>query len=205
MKSENFYVVHGWMVKHLNLSGTDRDIYAIIYGFCQDGNSKFTGSLKYLQEWLGVSRSTIMRSLKSLEDRGLLSKDIVTVQGVSFNHYRANVTYVQNETGGVKLTPGGCQNETGGGVKLKPYNIVLKERDNIGSCDNDAFFDDVFLFDQAPKEVSDRIAKEALSYGIEGGALGDFAEYINGMHFKIRPKGRIRGLKEIVKNFKRAS
>ena len=43
----NFYTVQGWMVTELGLRGNELAAYAIIYGFSQDGASKFQGSLTY--------------------------------------------------------------------------------------------------------------------------------------------------------------
>ena len=54
IKDENYYVVHGWLKNSLGLKGTKRDIYAIIFGFSQDGECEFTGSIKYFEEWLDV-------------------------------------------------------------------------------------------------------------------------------------------------------
>ena len=43
---DNYYQVSGWMLNRLHLKGTELQIYAIIYGFSQDGESKITGSLQ---------------------------------------------------------------------------------------------------------------------------------------------------------------
>ena len=42
--SDNNYInIQGWMVSKLNLKGNDLLIYAIIYGFSQTNNQRFTG------------------------------------------------------------------------------------------------------------------------------------------------------------------
>ena len=51
MKDTNFISIQGWMRTELNLSGNELLVYAIIYGFSQDGESKFTGSRQYLADW----------------------------------------------------------------------------------------------------------------------------------------------------------
>lgn len=58
----------------LKLKGIDLLIYAIIYGFSQDGSSVFSGSIRYLQDWTNASRRAVQMSLKSLCDRGLIKK-----------------------------------------------------------------------------------------------------------------------------------
>lgn len=74
VKDNNFIAIQGWMRTRLNLKGNELLIYALIYGFSQDGNSKFTGSRKYIAEWCGCSLDTVDRSLSSLVNKGLLAK-----------------------------------------------------------------------------------------------------------------------------------
>nr|UWF88659.1 MAG: Replication initiator protein A (RepA) N-terminus [Bacteriophage sp.] len=74
VKDNNFIAIQGWMRTRLNLKGNELLIYALIYGFSQDGNSRFTGSRKYIAEWCGCSLDTVDRSLSSLVGKGLLAK-----------------------------------------------------------------------------------------------------------------------------------
>jgi len=85
----NYFVVHGWMRNQLGLRGNALDIYAIIYGFSQTEHQEFTASINYLCEWLGVSRPTVINTLKDLVEKGLLLKQSREVNGVIFNKYRA--------------------------------------------------------------------------------------------------------------------
>lgn len=62
----NYYSVQGWMVKDLNLKGNELAVFAIIYGFSQDNETWFTGSLNYLCEWLTTSRPTTIEILKKI-------------------------------------------------------------------------------------------------------------------------------------------
>ena len=75
MKSENYVVIHGWMVNELGLKGNDLMVYAIIYGFSQTEGQKFTGSLQYLAEWCNSTKQGILKNLKSLIDKGLIIKE----------------------------------------------------------------------------------------------------------------------------------
>jgi uncharacterized phage protein (TIGR02220 family) len=74
VKDNNFIAIQGWMRTKLNLKGNELLIYALIYGFSQDGESRFKGSRKYIADWCGCSLDTVDRSLRSLVDKGLLAK-----------------------------------------------------------------------------------------------------------------------------------
>ena len=74
VKDNNFIAIQGWMRTRLNLKGNELLIYALVYGFSQDGQSRFTGSRKYIAEWCGCSLDTVDRSLSSLVSKGFLAK-----------------------------------------------------------------------------------------------------------------------------------
>ena len=73
--NKNYVTILGWMVTDLHLKGNELLIYAVIHGFCQDGDSEFTGSVAYLQAWTGLSYQGTANVLKSLVEKGLLAKD----------------------------------------------------------------------------------------------------------------------------------
>lgn len=98
VKDENYYQISGWMVNRLGLKGAELQIFAIIYGFSQDGESWFNGSLSYLEEWLGVSKPTVIKALKELVNKEYIIKDTADVNSVTFNRYKANLPVV-NFTG----------------------------------------------------------------------------------------------------------
>lgn len=89
IKDENYYVVQAWMATRLNLKGIEKEIYAIIYSFTQNGEGVFDGSLTYLSELTGASTRTVMRSLDKLVERGLLEKQAKTINGVKLCEYKA--------------------------------------------------------------------------------------------------------------------
>lgn len=74
VKDTNFIAIQGWMRTQLNLKGNELLIYALIYGFSQDGESRFKGSRKYIADWCGCSLNTVDRTLGSLVNKGLLAK-----------------------------------------------------------------------------------------------------------------------------------
>ena len=95
IKDENFVNIQGWMCSKLHLKGNSLLVYAIIYGFSQDGNSSFHGSLSYLEEWTNSTRQSIINVLKDLVDSGLIIKTISTPN----NQYKVNLVYIEELTG----------------------------------------------------------------------------------------------------------
>lgn len=94
IKNSNFYVINGWMVNDLGLSGRELQVYAIIYGFTQDEETEFNGSLNYIAEWLGTtSRHTVIRALEGLIDKGVIAKRQKKSKGVTTNYYKAILPY----------------------------------------------------------------------------------------------------------------
>lgn len=99
MKPENFIVIQGWMRTELSLKGNDLMVYAIIYGFSQTENQKFTGSLQYLADWCGATKQGIMKNLKNLLDKNLIVKEEKFENGVKFVAY-----YTTQFNGGIQLS-----------------------------------------------------------------------------------------------------
>ena len=91
MKNTNYYTVHGWMINELGLSGNDLLIYAIIYGFSQDGSTEFSGSLNYLITFINSTKPTVINCLKKLCERGLLVKTDRIINNQNFPTYTAVV------------------------------------------------------------------------------------------------------------------
>lgn len=127
VKDENFYTVQGWMRNRLGLRGNALDIYAIIYGFSQVSHQEFTASINYLCEWLGVSRPTVINTLKDLVDGGFLTKESTELNGVIYNRYTA---IVPDFTGGKEFLLPQSKNFTGGSQEILPNNINNTTGDN---------------------------------------------------------------------------
>ena len=128
VKPSNFIVIAGWMLD-LGLSGNELLTYALIYGFSQDDDTKFQGSISYIQEWIGAgSKTTAINITKKLEDRGLIEKEQYVINNVTFNKYRAlvpdNVHPVQiSKNGSVKNVQGVVQEADYGGSTKNVPNI----------------------------------------------------------------------------------
>lgn len=124
IKDENYYQIQGWMITRLGLKGIALSVYAIIYGFSQDGVNEYKGSLQYLCDFCGgVSKPTIITALKSLVESKYIFKREEYVNGVQFNGYRVNLPLLKNLYYPDKenLTEG-VKNFNGGGKETLPNN-----------------------------------------------------------------------------------
>lgn len=122
IKDENYYQISGWMINKLNLKGTSLNVFAIIYGFTQDGESEFSGSIGYLCEWLNVSRPTISKALEELTNQNYLTKHSIIINNVIFNRYKVNLDVVKKFIGGSKETLQGSKETLQGGSKETLHN-----------------------------------------------------------------------------------
>lgn len=89
MDDKQFYVVQGWMINKLKLSGNELLVYAIIYGFSQDKESMFNGSLQYIMDCINTSKPTVLKALDGLLYKGLINKFNVSINGVRHCRYKA--------------------------------------------------------------------------------------------------------------------
>ena len=126
IKNSNFYVVNGWMVNDLKLTGRELQVYAIIYGFTQDDDTEFSGSLNYIAEWLGTnSRHTVLRAINSLLEKGLITKRQVISKDTTTNYYKTVWPYPRIDSaeiaqgGSAKTAQGGSAKTTQGGVSKR--------------------------------------------------------------------------------------
>ena len=127
MKKDNYIVILAWM-NDLGLSLVEKTVYAIIYGFSQDGDSEFSGSRQYLACWCGCSSlRTIDAALRTLIDRQLITKRTKVVNGVKF------CSYVADCTGSAKIAQGVEQFCPGGSAKIAHNNIVDNIDNNIAT------------------------------------------------------------------------
>ena len=98
--NNNFIVIQGFMINELKLKGNELIIYAIIYGFSQIEGQEFTGSLNYLAQWTNSTKQGVLKNLKSLLDKGLISKSEVYNNGVKFVKY--SITVLNKVKQGIK-------------------------------------------------------------------------------------------------------
>ena len=86
IRDNNYIQIEGWMINKLKLTGTELMVYALIYGFSQDGMSRFCGSAAYVAEWTGTSKVTVFSILKRLQEKNLIRK---------IERYENNVKYCE--------------------------------------------------------------------------------------------------------------
>lgn len=144
MKRSDFILIQAPMVTDLKLSGNRLIIYALIHGFCKDGEHEFKGSINYICEWTNITRNTVISTLKSLVDDGLISKREYSANNVKFCAYSIVV-------GSAKTAPV-VQNlfeiGNGGSAKTAPqkdnnnYNTDNNKEENILIAESEVAFID---------------------------------------------------------------
>jgi hypothetical protein len=116
MELKGYTNIPDWMLS-LDLDVYETIILAVIYGFSQDGESTFAGSLKYLCQKAKCSRRKVTMVLPKLVEKGLIIKIDKEVRGVHLCEYRVS-----------PLCMGGASDAPGGGACHAPKNI---ENENI--------------------------------------------------------------------------
>ena len=102
MIKDGYITIQGWMRTELNLKGNDLLVYAIIFGFSQTNDQRFTGSLQYLADWCGSTKQGVSKNLKNLIDKGLIQKIEYEKNGVKFCEYSCMVLNLVSR--GMKLS-----------------------------------------------------------------------------------------------------
>ena len=109
MKENNYITIPGFLRTRLDLKGSELIITALIYGYSQDGNSWFMGKTEYIAEWAGITDKNVLRSLKSLTEKGILEKKEMFVNNKAKRcYYRFNFECADLQNG----TVAGYQNGT---------------------------------------------------------------------------------------------
>ncbi len=127
VKEENYISISGWMVTSLGLKGNELLVYAIIYGFSQDYETRFTGSLQYLADWTNSTKQSCIKCLKSLIEKGYITKHENIVNGVKFCEYQA----VKPKSMVVNKVEHGSKQSLIGGSKQSLHNTL-----DINTLDN---------------------------------------------------------------------
>lgn len=131
VKNENYITIQGFMVNELELKGNELIIYAIIYGFSQDENQTFTGSLQYLADWTNLSKQSVINCLKSLLEKGIIIKKDKYINNVKFvEYYSKNLNRVVKnfEQGSQKTLIGGSQKTLTNNININNINNNIKNK-----------------------------------------------------------------------------
>lgn len=188
INERNFITLEGWMRTDLKLSGNELIVYAIIYGFSQNKQGTFTGSLQYLADWVGCSKRSVMRALNRLVEEKFITKtETVLNNNEKRVSYQADrwcdklswgVTNCQG--GGDKMSWGVVTNCQGGGDKLSTNINIYKnnkytDRDNnVHSCSEsleetpEEFFERAWQYypnKRGKGQVSEKSKERLMSHG----------------------------------------
>lgn len=144
VKDGKYIVIASFMLTELNLKGNELLIYAIIYGFSQtDGMKGFSGSLQYLADWTNSTKQGVIKNLKSLTDKGYITKKESVINGIKYCTYQTidldklegikqSLTPCNNVEQGSKQSLMGYSTEFNGGIKQSlPNNIDIYTSDII--------------------------------------------------------------------------
>lgn len=174
INERNFITLEGWMRTDLKLSGNELIVYAIIYGFSQNKQGTFTGSLQYLADWVGCSKRTVMRTLNRLVEEKFITKTETVL-----NNNEKRVSY-QADRGCDKLS-GGVTNCQGGGDKMstniniyKNNKYIDRDTNNVHSCSesleetHEEFFERAWQYypnKRGKGQVSEKSKERLMSHG----------------------------------------
>lgn len=117
-KIDNYITVPGFAIVELGLSGNELLCYSLIYGFTQDKETEFRGSLNYVASALNVTKQNAKKIIDRLIDRGLVDKREMYFSGVKFCHY------VANRYGVADSATGRCQNNNGGVAEIATGGVA---------------------------------------------------------------------------------
>ena len=155
MKENNYITIPGFLRTRLDLKGSELIITALIYGYSQDGNSWFMGKTEYIAEWAGVTDKNVLRSLKSLTEKGILEKKEMFVNNKAKRcYYRFNFECVKLQNS----TVAGCQNSTVNNNINNNINNTIK-KDAKASKENPSGFS------QADFSNEEKTVKASIVYG----------------------------------------
>lgn len=158
-----YITIQGWMRTELKLSGNELIVYAIIYGFSQNKQGEFTGSVQYLADWVGCTKRTVTTILRKLVDEELVKKTVVQLDNNSKRvSYQANVGVGKNFLGGEKISQGVGKNFLGGrknfprGCEKISHNININNNTNNNHRD----INNVHSCSESPEETPEETAEE---------------------------------------------
>lgn len=143
---DGFLTTPKWMYR-FDLTLAETMAYAIIYGFSQERQGCYFGSLEYLARYCRVSRRHVIRILQKLEDAGLIIRE--SHPGSTTHFYAVDKREV------TKLHP--CQNVTGANTSPHPCYNVTPTRDNMSPNIIDDIIDDNIDTLSTPRAREDKV------------------------------------------------
>ena len=222
---ENSYIcIQAFMVNDLKLSGNELIVYGLIYGFCMDKQTEFSGSIPYIQKWLNCgSNKTVHNIINKLIDKNLIIKTSTTNNPNDSNHYTINFDMLNfhasvkstlvknpekkqdNNYTSAKITPvkdstsvnfdsTNVKSTPATSVKITPNNI----NNNINNINSNSLMDN--LTSSIP--TLDDVLKYAKTFGDNLFIDGDYFYYYNNKHnWKDNNGCQIRNWKALFNNW----
>lgn len=111
------------MINELKLKGNELIVYAIIYGFSQDGQSQFYGSYRYVARALSITERSVQSVISKLLEKGLIIR-------VSESHYMVEKTSIEKTSPNVEKTSTGGRKNFLLGVEETTPNIYNTNNKN---------------------------------------------------------------------------
>lgn len=96
INKENFYTVYYWMSTELKLSGVEKDLYALIYGYYKNNGKECFYSYSQLAEITGTYKNRVIRALDKLSNDGLIE---IQKKPNGKNYYRIVPDKLPQESG----------------------------------------------------------------------------------------------------------
>ena len=73
-KQTRYYTVQEWMVSELGLTGDELTVYAILWGFSQDGETASRTPQQYFRFWTGKGKDATISTINALVSKGLVER-----------------------------------------------------------------------------------------------------------------------------------
>lgn len=130
------------MVNDLRLKDKELMVYALIYGFSQNGEDWFTGSTQYIANWISVdARNVFSRYIRPLIEKGLIIREDNIINNQIFPRYKAvwnatnnNDEYKSDITSHIESTPLNMRNLPSHSEDLPTLN--LRDNNQTDNIDN---------------------------------------------------------------------
>ena len=168
------------MITKLKLKGNELLVFALIHGFSQDGESRFKGSLRYLIEWTGLDKSTVIKLLKQLVDKQYINKFEYEKNKVRYCEYTSNywvaLEWLENPTTPRLENPTPVVGKSDI-IKIDDINNSF-DSDNTG-VNNPVLFPDEEIKVEEPKEKKTLFRNSAVYKMVkfENGVGVDYSEF----------------------------
>lgn len=148
MANDDFYIINSWMIDELGLSGIELQCFAIIWSFSRGKKQMYIAGNSHLIKMTKKTEPTIIKTLKSLCEKGMIKKTPTIINNVERNFYKAVTQgaklFTENED---KNKVEGLNNLSGGTKNFlapnKESNIESNNKEKI-SLSNDKQKDELF-------------------------------------------------------------